>query len=219
MRLAIFDLDNTLIQGDSDHAWGDYLIKIGAVDPVAYKKANDEYLQAYENGTLDINNYLEFSLQPLAKVSRQQLDKWHHDFMSDVIEPMILPKAEALLAQHRQAGDYLLIITATNRFVTGPIAERLRVDDLIAIEMEEDQDGQYTGRVEGIPSFREGKVVRLDAWLKEHPEITLEDACFYSDSRNDLPLLEKVDHPVAVDPDEQLRAEAEKRGWQILSLR
>jgi len=219
VRLAIFDLDNTLIRGDSDHAWGDYLIEIGAVDPVAYKKANDEYLHAYENGTLDIHHYLEFSLQPLAKVSRQQLDTWHHDFMRSVIEPMILPKAEALLEQHRQAGDYLLIITATNRFVTGPIAERLRVDDLIAIEMEEDQDGQYTGRVEGIPSFREGKVVRLDAWLKEHPEITLEDACFYSDSQNDLPLLEKVDHPVAVDPDDQLRAEAEKRGWQILSLR
>ncbi|WP_025732560.1 HAD family hydrolase [Carnimonas nigrificans] len=218
MQLAIFDLDNTLIGGDSDHCWGEYLISIGAVDESAYREANDRYLAAYQAGTLDINEYLEFSLKPLADNSRAQVEQWRRDFMRDVVEKMVLTKAELLLNKHREAGDYLLIITATNRFVTAPIAERLGVDDLIAIELEE-RDGHYTGQLAGVPSFREGKITRLEQWLEQHPEITRDGAWFYSDSRNDLPLLERVDRPVAVDPDDVLAAEARSRGWPIISLR
>ncbi|ANF59727.1 HAD family hydrolase [Halotalea alkalilenta] len=218
MRLAIFDLDNTLISGDSDHAWGEYLIRVGAVDEERYRRANDEYLRSYEAGTLDIDDYLSFSLQPLAQHPRKLLEAWRRDFMAEVIEPMVLPKAEALLDHHREAGDFLMIITATNRFVTAPIAERFKVDELIAIEVEE-RDGAYTGRVAGVPSFQRGKVTRLEAWLAEHPEIEREGCWFYSDSRNDLPLLEQVDRPVAVDPDPMLKIEAERRGWTVMSLR
>ncbi len=217
MSLAIFDLDNTLLSIDSDHAWGEFLLEQGAVDPVSYREANDRFLRDYENGTLDMAAFLEVALRPLAENTPEQLAAWHQQFMASKIEPHILPKGEELLARHRSRGDALLIITATNRFITGPIAERLGVDDLIAVEPEV-VDGRYTGKVSGVPSYREGKVVRLEAWL-EDKEVGLEDAWFYSDSHNDLPLLEKVEHPVAVDPDETLRAEAERRGWRIISLR
>lgn len=217
MSLAIFDLDNTLISIDSDHAWGQFLVEQGAVDPVRYHEANERFLEDYKNGTLDIHAYLELALKPLAEYSREQLNAWHQQFMASKIEPHILPKGEELLARHRERGDTLLIITATNRFVTGPIAERLGVDDLIAVEPE-CVDGRYTGRVHGTPSFREGKVERLEAWLSRNAT-SLHDAWFYSDSLNDLPLLEKVDHPVAVDPDDILRQEAERRDWRIISLR
>ncbi|WP_431025715.1 HAD family hydrolase [Halomonas sp. H5] len=217
MSLAIFDLDNTLLSIDSDHAWGEFLLEQGAVDPVSYREANDRFLRDYENGTLDMAAFLEVALRPLAENTPEQLAAWHQQFMASKIEPHILPKGEELLARHRSRGDTLLIITATNRFITGPIAERLGVDDLIAVEPEV-VDGRYTGKVSGVPSYREGKVVRLEAWL-EDKEVGLEDAWFYSDSHNDLPLLEKVEHPVAVDPDETLRAEAERRGWRIISLR
>lgn len=217
MSLAIFDLDNTLISIDSDHAWGQFLVEQGAVDPVRYHEANERFLEDYKNGTLDIHAYLELALKPLAEYSREQLNAWHQQFMASKIEPHILPKGEELLARHRERGDTLLIITATNRFVTGPIAERLGVDDLIAVEPE-CVDGRYTGRVHGTPSFREGKVERLETWLSRSAT-SLHDAWFYSDSLNDLPLLEKVDHPVAVDPDDTLRREAERRDWRIISLR
>ncbi|GAA0561742.1 HAD family hydrolase [Halomonas salifodinae] len=217
MSLAIFDLDNTLLSIDSDHAWGEFLLEQGAVDPVSYREANDRFLRDYENGTLDMAAFLEVALRPLAENTPEQLAAWHQQFMASKIEPHILPKGEELLARHRSRGDALLIITATNRFITGPIAKRLGVDDLIAVEPEV-VDGRYTGKVSGVPSYREGKVVRLEAWL-EDKEVGLEDAWFYSDSHNDLPLLEKVEHPVAVDPDETLRAEAERRGWRIISLR
>ncbi|MEC9482249.1 MAG: HAD family hydrolase [Halomonas sp.] len=217
MSLAIFDLDNTLLAIDSDHAWGEFLVEQGAVDPVNYREANERFLEEYKNGTLDIHAYLELALRPLAENSRAQLDAWHQQFMASKIEPHILPKGEELLARHRERGDTLLIITATNRFVTGPIAARLGVDDLIAVEPEI-HAGRYTGRVTGTPSFREGKITCLEAWLKNR-KVSLDDAWFYSDSLNDLPLLEKVDNPVAVDPDDTLRHEAEKRGWRIISLR
>ncbi|MBF8221371.1 histidinol-phosphatase [Halomonas sp. 328] len=217
MSLAIFDLDNTLLSIDSDHAWGEFLLEQGAVDPVSYREANDRFLRDYENGTLDMAAFLEVALKPLAENTPEQLAAWHQQFMASKIEPHILPKGEELLARHRSRGDTLLIITATNRFITGPIAERLGVDELIAVEPEV-LDGRYTGKVSGVPSYREGKVVRLEAWL-EDKEFGLEDAWFYSDSHNDLPLLEKVEHPVAVDPDETLRTEAERRGWRIISLR
>ncbi|WP_445011772.1 HAD family hydrolase [Vreelandella stevensii] len=217
MSLAIFDLDNTLLSIDSDHAWGEFLVEQGAVDPVAYREANERFLADYNAGTLDMMAFLALALKPLADNSPEQLAAWHQQFMASKIEPHILPKAEELLARHRTKGDTLLIITATNRFITGPIAERLGVDDLIAVDPEM-VDGRYTGRVAGVPSFREGKVTRLEAWL-EDKDCTLDDAWFYSDSHNDLPLLEVVDNPVAVDPDDTLRQVAEARHWRIMSLR
>tara|TARA_A100001391_G_scaffold125022_3_gene85244 strand:+ start:1465 stop:2121 length:657 start_codon:yes stop_codon:yes gene_type:complete len=217
VSLAIFDLDNTLLSIDSDHAWGEFLLEQGAVDPVAYREANERFMADYNAGTLDMAAFLEMALKPLAENTPEQLAAWHQQFMASKIEPHILPKAEELLARHRTKGDTMLIITATNRFITGPIAERLGVDDLIAVEPEM-VDGRYTGRVDGVPSYREGKVIRLQAWL-EAQDITMDGAWFYSDSHNDLPLLEKVDHPVAVDPDDTLRKVAEERNWRIMSLR
>ncbi|QTP60007.1 HAD family hydrolase [Billgrantia antri] len=217
MSLAIFDLDNTLLSIDSDHAWGEFLLEQGAVDAEAYREANDRFMADYEAGTLDIHAFLSVALRPLADNSPEQLAAWHQQFMASKIEPSILPKGEELLARHRSRGDTLLIITATNRFITGPIAERLGVDHLIAVEPEV-LDGRYTGKLSGTPSYREGKVKRLEEWLADK-DLTLDDAWFYSDSHNDLPLLRLVEHPVAVDPDPTLREEAEKLGWRIMSLR
>ncbi|MDO7927509.1 HAD family hydrolase [Pseudomonas sp. KFB-139] len=217
MRLALFDLDNTLLGGDSDHAWGDYLCERGILDAVAYKTRNDAFYEDYLAGTLNLNDYLNFSLEILGRTEMAQLDEWHRDFMRDCIEPIVLPKALELIAKHRDAGDKLVVITATNRFVTAPIVARLGIDTLLATECEQ-IDGRYTGRTTGIPCFREGKVTRLNHWLEENA-FSLEGSYFYSDSMNDLPLLEQVAHPVAVDPDPKLRAEAEKRGWQVISLR
>lgn len=216
-RLAIFDLDNTLLAGDSDHAWGDFLIERRVVDGKHYKATNDQFYRDYTAGRLDIRAYLEFALKVLSEHPKQRLDVWHEEFMSEVIEPMILPKAEALIAQHRKVGDYLLIITATNDFVTRPIAERLGVDALIATTAEL-VDGRYTGRVAGTPCYRGGKVERLNAWLQQTGH-TLERSTFYSDSHNDIPLLEAVDYAIAVDPDEELRRIARERHWRIISLR
>ncbi|MFZ5723665.1 MAG: HAD family hydrolase [Pseudomonadota bacterium] len=216
-RLAIFDLDNTLLAGDSDHAWGDFLIARGVVDGRHYKATNDRFYEDYVAGRLDIRAYLEFALQVLAAHPKERLDAWHREFMRDVVEPMILPQAEVLLRRHRDAGDFLLIITATNDFVTRPIGERLGVHDLLATTAEL-VNGRYTGRVTGTPCYREGKVTRLDAWLRETGH-SLTGSVFYSDSHNDIPLLAKVDRAVAVDPDDSLRREAEKRGWEIRSLR
>ncbi|MGY4533460.1 HAD superfamily hydrolase (TIGR01490 family) [Pseudomonas sp. TE3786] len=217
MRLALFDLDNTLLAGDSDHAWGDYLCERGILDGVAYKNRNDAFYQDYLAGKLNITDYLNFSLEILGRTEMAQLDQWHREFMRDCVEPIITRKAVALLDQHRTAGDKLLIITATNRFVTGPIAARLGVDTLLATECEM-ADGRYTGRTTDVPCFKEGKVTRLNRWLEE-TGMSLEDSYFYSDSMNDLPLLEKVTNPFAVDPDPTLRAEAERRGWPVISLR
>nr|WP_298415398.1 HAD family hydrolase [uncultured Halomonas sp.] len=217
MSLAIFDLDNTLLATDSDHAWGEFLVEQGAVDSAYYHEANERFHQQYQDGTLDIHDYLALALKPLAENSPEQLAAWHQQFMISKIEPNILVKGEELLAEHRAQGDTLLIITATNRFITAPIAQRLGVDDLIAVEPEIIND-RYTGRVSGTPSFQEGKVQRLKEWL-DGQNATLDDAWFYSDSHNDIPLLEKIDNPVAVDPDERLRETALQRGWRIISLR
>ena len=217
MRLALFDLDNTLLGGDSDHAWGDYLCERGILDAIAYKARNDAFYQDYLAGRLNITDYLNFSLEILGRTEMAQLDQWHREFMRDCVEPIILAKGEALLAEHREAGDKLLIITATNRFVTAPIAARLGVDTLLATECER-LDGRYTGRTTDVPCFKEGKVTRLTRWLGE-TGLSLADSYFYSDSINDLPLLEQVTHPFAVDPDPNLHAEAEKRGWPVISLR
>lgn len=217
MSLAIFDLDNTLLSIDSDHAWGEFLLEQGAVDPIAYRDANERFMNDYNAGTLDIHAFLEVALKPLADNSPEQLAAWHQQFMASKIEPHVLAKGEELLARHRTSGDTLLIITATNRFITAPIAERLGVDHLIAVDPEV-IDGRYTGRVEGVPSYREGKITRLEAWL-ETQDVTMDDAWFYSDSHNDIPLLERVDNPVAVDPDNALRLVAMERNWRIISLR
>ena len=217
MRLALFDLDNTLLGGDSDHAWGDYLCERGILDAVTYKTRNDEFYQDYLAGTLNLTDYLNFSLEILGRTDMAQLDQWHRDFMRDCIEPLMLPKALELIAKHREAGDKLVVITATNRFVTAPIVARLGIDTLLATECEI-IDGRYSGRTTDVPCFREGKVTRLNRWLEEN-QFSLEDSYFYSDSLNDLPLLEKVANPVAVDPDPKLRAEAESRGWPVITLR
>lgn len=217
MSLAIFDLDNTLIAGDSDHAWGEFLVEQGIVDAQVYKDANDRFYQDYLAGTLDILEYLAFSLAPLAEHELEQLQQWHQQFMQEKIEPILLDKAFEKLAWHKEQGHFILIITATNRFVTEPIAERLDVHELIAIEPEV-IDGRYTGKVAGIPSFKEGKVTRLNKWL-EDKDYDLADTWFYSDSHNDLPLLNLVGKPIAVDPDQQLKDTAEQNGWPVVSFR
>ncbi len=217
MALAIFDLDNTLLAGDSDYLWGRFLAEHGLVDGEAYERANERFYQAYKEGSLDIFEFLRFSLRPLAEHPVEELEEWRRDFMEEKIEPILLPAAHALLDRHRERGDTLVIITATNRFVTRPIADRLGVHELIATDPEF-REGRYTGEVAGIPCFQEGKVKRLEQWLAEHGG-DLAGSWFYSDSHNDLPLLERVEHPVAVDPDPTLEAEARKRGWPLITLR
>ena len=217
MALAIFDLDNTLIAGDSDHSWGVFLVEKQLVDAEAYRLANDRFYEDYKNGTLDINAYLQFSLAPLAHHDMDTLAQLHCEFMQQHIEPLMLPKAEALLKKHRQQGDKLLIITATNGFVTRPIAKRLGVEDILATDPEI-VDNRYTGNFIGLPCFQSGKITHLHEWLKTNQH-SLQGAYFYSDSINDLPLLEQVDNPIAVDPDEKLTSIARERNWQILSLR
>lgn len=218
MRLAMFDLDNTLLKGDSDHAWGEFLVEKALVDPIRYKEANDRFFTQYKDGTLDIHEFLSFSLKPLAEFSPQHLSELHNEFMQTKIIEMILPNAIKLIELHRKRGDKLMIITATNRFVTGPIAAHLNIDTLLASEPEV-ISGHYTGKLSGIPCYRTGKIDNLNQWLAQNPSFTLEDSYFYSDSHNDIPLLSLVTHPFAVDADEQLIEHAEKHNWPIISLR
>ena len=216
MTLAIFDLDNTLLSGDSDHSWGSYLVEICAVDSAAYAGANDKFYAQYQEGSLDINEFLAFSLKPLADNSIETLTAWHKDFMQKKVMPMIGEKAKALIQKHKQAGHTLMVITATNTFVTGPIVEYLGIAHLLGTDPEM-VDGEYTGNVVGIPTFQDGKVIRLNQWLDGSKEC-LSGSFFYSDSINDLPLLQIVDHPVAVDPDSKLEAYANEHGWEVISL-
>ncbi|TVZ40889.1 HAD superfamily hydrolase (TIGR01490 family) [Alteromonadaceae bacterium 2753L.S.0a.02] len=217
MSLAIFDLDNTLIGGDSDHAWGEFLVEEGIVDAETHSKANDQFYADYQNGSLDIHAYLEFALQPLAQFSMAQLAELHQRFFEQKIAPIWLPKAEALVTEHRHKGDRILVITATNRFITEPIVNAFGIHELLASDAEI-VDNRYTGRPTGIPCFQEGKVARLQAWLGDTGE-TLDGSWFYSDSANDIPLLQHVSHPVVVDPDDRLRDYAISQGWPIISLR
>jgi HAD superfamily hydrolase (TIGR01490 family) len=217
MALAIFDLDNTLLGGDSDHAWGEFVCELGIVDPVAFGRRNDEFFRDYQAGELDIDAYLRHALSPLAGQDMTTVDGWHRQFMASKVQPMLLPAAEELLSRHRRAGDDLLIITATNRYITAPIAALLGVTDLLACEARI-VNGRYTGEPTGVPSYAQGKVTRLQQWLGETGK-SLQGSWFYSDSHNDLPLLRAVDHPVAVDPDDTLLAVAESAGWPIISLR
>jgi len=217
MKLAIFDLDNTLIAGDSDCLWGEFLSEQGYVDSEAYQAGHEKFYQEYVKGVMDIHVFLEFQLKVLADNDRVRLEEWRKIYIEEKIKPIILPKAIDLIDEHRQQAHELLIITATNRFITEPIANEFNIENLIACEPEL-IDGQYTGRVVGTPSYAEGKVIRFNDWLATHDQ-TLKECWFYSDSHNDIPLLREVDHAIAVDPDESLIHEAKEKDWPIISLR
>lgn len=217
--LAIFDLDNTLIAGDSDHAWGEYLITQKLVDPEKHRQLNDQFYSDYCNGTLDIVAYQRFALSAIAGKKRSELAELHADYLEQMIKPMMLENSLALLERHRQRGHFLLVITATNDFVARPITEMLGVDDMLGCTAALNKD-VYTGEIEGTPCFQEGKIQRLEEWITQQDEhFTIEGSYFYSDSHNDIPLLERVTHPVAVDADEKLNAYAEAKGWPRISLR
>jgi HAD superfamily hydrolase (TIGR01490 family) len=216
-RLVLFDLDNTLLAGDSDFEWAQFLIEQGVLDREVYEARNQAFYDQYRAGVLDIREFLDFQLKPLSRHPRAALDAWHREFMARRIRPMIRPAARELVARH--AGDLRIIISATNTFVTGPIAVEFGIAELIATEPEQ-RNGEFTGAVSGTPCFREGKVERLESWLagRGRTLASYADSWFYSDSHNDLPLLSRVAHAVAVDPDETLRAHAGRQGWPVISL-
>jgi HAD superfamily hydrolase (TIGR01490 family) len=218
MRLALFDLDNTLLAGDSDFEWAQFLIEKGVLDREVYEARNREFYEAYKAGTLDIHAFLDFQLKPLSRHSREQLDEWHAEFLEEKIRPIITQKARDLVESHNE--DARVVITATNSFVTWPIVREFGIENLIATEPDE-KGGEFTGRVRGVPAFRDGKVSRLRQWLSEHDLEweAFEETWFYSDSLNDLPLLSIVSHPVAVDPDETLKEHALAHDWRVISLR
>ena len=220
MQLALFDLDNTLLAGDSDFEWGRFLTTLGVLDEELHLARNAQFYEDYKQGTLDIDAFLEFQLKPLSNHPRAQLDAWHAKFMEIVIRPLMTSQARALVERHRANGDLMVVITATNSFVTAPIAREFGIPHLIATEPEE-VDGQYTGRVAGVPSFKEGKITRLQQWLESRGETlqSFDTSWFYSDSHNDLPLMKLVEHPVAVTPDATLLAWAETHDWPVISLR
>ena len=217
MALAIFDLDNTLIAGDSDFLWGEFLGEEGVVDANAYRKKNEYFYQQYDLGVLDIYAWLDFCLEPLSRYSMAELQEFHHQFMIQKIEPIMLDKAQNCINQHKERGDTVLVMTASNSFVTAPIAKKYGINQMLATEPEI-KAGRYTGGVSGIPCFQSGKVDKLMPWLQKNEE-TLTGSTFYSDSHNDLPLLELVDNPVAVNADKILTKIAEKKGWEVLNWR
>jgi HAD superfamily hydrolase (TIGR01490 family) len=219
MQLALFDLDNTLLSGDSDYEWTLHLVSMGVLDRATFEKRNTEFFEQYKAGTLDINEFLDFQLRPLAPHTRAELDAWHADFMATRVLPMISAKARELVKRHQDNGDLCALVTATNSFVTGPISRELNIPHLIATVAAQ-ENGRLTGECRGTPAFREGKVIRVEAWLEALGLWwgSFERSWFYSDSLNDLPLLCLVTDPVAVDPDATLRAHAESAGWAILNL-
>jgi HAD superfamily hydrolase (TIGR01490 family) len=217
MTLALFDLDNTLLAGDSDYEWGRFLITKGLVDETFYEAENDRFYEQYKQGTLDIYEFSAFSFQPLAERSMEELAQLHAEFMKQIILPMIGEPAQELVNTHKEQGDLVMVITATNSFITRPIVQAFGIEHLLATEPQI-VNNQYTTEIKGIPCFHEGKVQRLEHWLTAN-NMSLQGSCFYSDSINDLPLLEKVDRPVAVNPDEKLAALAQQRNWEIISLR
>lgn len=219
MKLALFDLDHTLLPLDSDYGWGEFTTRIGWTDPVEFARRNDEFFAQYQAGELDVHAYVRFATQAFRERGPAVAADAHERFMREVIEPQLLPVARALVEGHREAGDEVIIITATNEFVTRPIARALGVEHLIAVELARDTQGWYTGEIAGTPSFREGKVTRFEQWLAARG-LGWSDVhtTFYSDSTNDLPLLERATVPVATNPGEGLRAIARERGWRILDL-
>ena len=219
MQLALFDLDNTLLSGDSDYEWTQHLVNKGVLDRTTFEARNTAFFEQYKAGTLDIHEFLDFQLQSLARNTRSDLDTWHAEFMETRIRPMISPQARQLVKKHQDNGDLCALVTATNSFVTGPISREFNIPHLIATVAAQD-NGQFTGKPRGTPSFREGKVSRVEEWLESMGLWSgcFERSWFYSDSLNDLPLLSIVSDPVAVDPDSTLRAHAERAGWMILNL-
>lgn len=217
MALTIFDLDNTLLRGDSDNAWGEFVADRGLVDPEVHRRANAEFYAAYERGDLDIEAYLRFACKVLPMFDMAELEDLRRAFFEERVRPMLLDKASALIETHRERGDTLIIVTATIEFVTRPIADYFGIETLIA-PIPEVRDGRYTGGTVGTPSFQHGKVVRIHEWL-EGSNIGLEGSFAYSDSHNDVPMLELVANPVAVDPDPKLEAIADRRQWPVISLR
>jgi len=220
MNLALFDLDNTLLTGDSDFEWSQFLIEKKVLDREEYESRNSEFYEQYKSGILNIHQFLDFQLQLLSLYPRIQLDDWHNEFMAKKIMPKIAPGAYKLINEHMLEGDLCIIITATNRFVTEPIAKILGINNLIATEPDQ-KDGEFNGQVLGTPCFREGKITRLEDWMDKHNLTWLSflESWFYSDSLNDIPLLNKVTNPVAVDPDSTLEKYAKKNNWPIISLR
>ncbi|HAU58702.1 MAG TPA: HAD-IB family hydrolase [Comamonadaceae bacterium] len=218
-RLTLFDLDHTLLPLDSDYEWGEFTIRIGWNDPVEFARRNAEFYAHYQAGTLDVHDYVRFAIDAVRQRGPEAAAQAHAQFMREVILPAIRPEALQLVRQHQQAGDTVLIVTATNEFVTRPIAQALGVPELLAMQLTRDEAGWYTGEIAGTPTMREGKVLRMEQWLAER-QLAWRDveSTFYSDSMNDVPLLEKVDHPVATNPDARLRALAQERGWRILDL-
>ena len=219
MKLALFDLDHTLLPLDSDHTWGVFTTEMGWNDPAIFNQRNDEFYAHYQAGTLDIYDYVRFATLAARERGATEAARAHARFMDEVIRPRITPEALALVRSHQHAGDVVVIVTATNEFVTRPIAQAFGVSELIAVELERDASGWITGEIKGTPSFREGKVTRVALWLQQQG-LTWSDVemTFYSDSMNDLPLLEKAHHPVATNPDARLRQLASERGWRILEL-
>ncbi len=219
MKLALFDLDHTLLPLDSDYAWGVFTTDIGWTDPEVFRQKNDDFYAHYQAGTLDIHDYVRFATEAVRRQGPAHAARMHERFMREVILPNLKPQALALVRQHQDAGDQVLIVTATNEFVTRPIAQAFGVSELIAVELERGADGWITGEIRGTPSFREGKVARVGDWLAAHQlDWDAVEMTFYSDSTNDLPLLERAHHPVATNPDPRLRALASGRGWRILDL-
>ncbi len=220
MELVLFDLDNTLLAGDSDFEWAQFLISKGVLDKEVYEARNQQFYDQYKAGTLDIFEFLDFQLKPLARHSRAQLDAWHQEFMDTRVRPMMTPKAQALVKQHLDSGAVVAIVTATNSFVTGPIARAFGIPHLVAT-IPAQEDGAFTGKPRGTPAFKAGKIERVEAWLESLGLCWMSFArsSFYSDSHNDLPLMNKVGNPVAVDPDDTLRAHATAQGWPVISLR
>ncbi|WP_291519568.1 HAD family hydrolase [Acidovorax sp.] len=218
-QLALFDLDHTLLPLDSDYEWGEFTIRIGWNDPVEFARRNDEFYAHYQAGTLDVHDYVRFATEAVRLRGPEAAAAAHQQFMREVITPAIQPQALELIRQHQAAGDEVLIVTATNEFVTTPIAQALGVPQLLAVQLVRDAGGWYTGEIDGIPTMREGKVRRMEQWLAARQLAWADvESTFYSDSMNDVPLLEKVNHPVATNPDPRLRALAQERGWRILDL-
>lgn len=219
MKLALFDLDYTLLPIDSDYSWGEFTLSIGWCDPGHFKARNDEFFAHYQAGTLDVHEYVRFATEAIRLRGEQAALAAREEFLRRVIEPAIRPQAMDLVARHRDAGDQVVIVTATNEFVTRPIADRFGVQELIAVNLQRDASGWITGEIEGVPSVRAGKVTRMAQWMAQRGLGWSDvDATFYSDSMNDLPLLERVRHPVATNPDARLRQVAAERGWRILDL-
>ena len=220
MNLALFDLDNTILAGDSDYNWSRFLIQEGYLDGAIHAEKNEKFYADYKDGTLDIFAFVEFQFKPLARNPRSVLNQLLKKYVEEVIKPMITDKARALVKGHQEAGDLIIVITATNSFITKPIAALFGIENLIGTDPEE-KEGEFTGKVSGLPSFKEGKVTRLEAWLKGKnlSLASFENSYFYSDSHNDLPLMQKVTHPVAVDSDDVLSEYAKSKGWPQISLR